>query len=406
MINMINMITTTGIGAARAPRILVVRNRFIGDTVLAIPFLRNLRRRFPDAVIDVLVDRGSGEVLADCPYKDEIVTWHRPEAERGLLPRAMRNILATARWLRSRRYDRAYVLKRSFSSALVCAVAGIPHRVGFASEGRRLLLSRAVRLDESRHEAELFLDLLRADGIEVDDGHNENWVADDVARSVDAILPERRGPRVFVAPCSTNPSKQWPLDRFASAVSAIVNAHGADVFLCGGPADRPTHEALLGMVGPRVAARIHDHSDRLGLRETGALLARMDVCLGIDTGLVHLAASFGVPVVALYGPMDPRRWGPWKTRHVLVRSTRSCSPCNLHVPCPINDACMREIDIRDVVAAVGGFLGGDPGAGCMRSIDLTRCERLYEIEVAPAVNPRAGDPTAARPVPSSSSSGS
>ncbi len=388
-------------GRAGSPRILVVRNRFIGDTVLAIPFLRNLRRHFPGAVIDVLVDRGSGEVLADCPYKDELITWHRPKAERGLVPRGVANILATARWLRSRRYDRAYVLKRSFSSAVVCALARIPHRVGFVSEGRGFLFSRAVRIDETRHEAELFLDLLRADGIEVDDGHNENWVAADAARAVAYALPEKRGPRVFVAPCSTNPSKQWPLDRFASAIAAIVQARDADIFLCGGPADRRTHATLMSMVGPKVAERIHDFSDSFGMRETAALLSRMDLCVGIDTGLVHLAASFGVPVVAIFGPMDPARWGPWQTPHALVRASRSCSPCNLRVPCPINDVCMRDIDIRDVVAAADGLLAGSrgmPDAADIRSIDLTQGERVYEITFSPATKDAAADEPATKPL--------
>jgi heptosyltransferase-2 len=317
------------------------------------------------------------------------------------MPRAIANILATARWLRSRRYDRAYVLKRSFSSALVCALARIPHRVGFASEGRGLLFSRAVRIDETRHEAELFLDLLRADGIEVDDGHNENWVAAEAVRSVARSLPEKHGPRVFVAPCSTNPSKQWPLDRFASAIAAIVQARDADIFLCGGPADRRTHATLLAMVGPKVAGRIHDFSDAFGLRETAALLSRMDLCVGIDTGLVHLAASFGVPVVAIFGPMDPARWGPWKTPHALVRASRSCSPCNLRVPCPINDVCMRDIDIRDVVAAVDGLLasrGGLPDAADVRSIDLTQGERVYEITFSPPAKDAVADEPATKPL--------
>ena len=109
---------------APAERILVVRNRFIGDTVLAIPFLRNLRRRFPNAVIDVLVEPRSGDVLADCPYKDALITWTRPQRVRGIVPRSLFNLFTTARWLRSRNYTRAYVLKRSFSSALVVLMPG------------------------------------------------------------------------------------------------------------------------------------------------------------------------------------------------------------------------------------------------------------------------------------------
>ena len=102
-----------------AERILVVRNRFIGDTVLAIPFLRNLRRKFPQATIDVLVESDSGDVLADCPYQNAILTWMRPQRKQSSVLRTLVNLLATAKWLRSRHYTRAYVLKRSASSALL-----------------------------------------------------------------------------------------------------------------------------------------------------------------------------------------------------------------------------------------------------------------------------------------------
>lgn len=370
-------------------RILVVRNRFVGDTVLSIPFLRNLRRQFPRAVIDVMVERGSGDVLVDCPYINELLTWQRPSARRRRPLDAISNLFTTARWLKARRYDRAYVLKRSFSSAVVVALAGIPHRVGFASDWRRLLLTRSVPIREGRHEARLFLDLLEIDGGTIDDGFNENWVAQDVARKVDALLPPKNGPRLFAAPCSTNPSKQWPLDRFAAVISAAVNGMNADVFFCGGPADIATHARLVELVGPRVASRVHDFSTQLSLREAGGLLDRMDVCLGIDTGLMHLAASYGVPVVALFGPMDPGRWGPWRSPHEVIRSGRTCSPCGLRVPCPIEGACMKDIDIRDVVEAIGRLLavktcsGSLPGtaaatvppaaASCpaLRTIDLT-----------------------------------
>ena len=355
---------------APAERILVVRNRFIGDTVLAIPFLRNLRRRFPNAVIDVLVEPRSGDVLADCPYKDALITWTRPQRVRGIVPRSLFNLFTTARWLRSRNYTRAYVLKRSFSSALVVAWAGIRHRVGFALEMRSVLLTRAVPMRRNRHEVELFLDLLRADGIEVDSGYNENWVSQTLATQIDMLLsstPTER-PRVFIAPQSTDNSRQWPLERMAEVIQSLVDDHGCDIFFCGGPDDHQTHQTIRSMVGWQVSKHLHDYSSGLSLRQTGALLSRMDLCLSIDTGLRHIAASFGVPVVSLFGPTDPNQWHPWQTEAIVIRSTKirtspidrlrqwlSRSPQAGPV-WPAGVASIRDIEVEEVIGSLSKML--------------------------------------------------
>ena len=304
-------------------RILVVRTRYVGDTVLAIPFLRNLRRAFPAARIEVLVEKASGSVLADCPYVDELVT--APEGSGDGVLGSVRSVRRNAAWLRGRGYDRAYVLKRSLSAILQTRLAGIPWRVGFASQGGSLLLDRAVRIHEHRHEVEVFLDLLRADGIAIDDAHNENWVDPGTGAKVDRLLarlaPGR--PRVFLAPRSTAVEKEWPVERMARVAAWLVEARGCEIVFCGAPRDMAMHAEIATLAGPAAAGRFHDLTSDLRLRETGALLSRMDLCLGIDTGLLHVAASYGVPVVALFGPTDPNQWHPWGTPLEVLRSDRT-----------------------------------------------------------------------------------
>jgi heptosyltransferase II len=338
------------------PRILVVRTRFVGDTVLAIPFLRNLRRHFPSARIDVLVEKGAGSVLADCPYKDELIVAPASPQSRGMIA----GLRANAAWLRARRYDRAYVLKRSVSSLLPVWLAGIRHRVGFAEQGGGMLLSRAVRIREHRHEVEVFLDLLRADSIPIDDGHNENWVADDAGRKVDAILRDRSPgrARVFVAPRSTAVEKEWPVERMARVVNWLVVSRGCDVFFCGAPRDMGMHEKIAELAGHAGSGRVHDLTKDLDLRH------------GIDTGLLHVAASHGVPVVALFGPTDPNQWCPWVTPVEVLRSPRTVKPLSqrLHeslfpatvagLRWPTGVADIHDIDVDDVIAAVDRLLAG------------------------------------------------
>jgi heptosyltransferase-2 len=379
-------------------RILVIRNRYIGDTVLAIPFLRNLRRRFPDAVIDVLVEPGAGQVLADCPYKDELVVWERPRRVNEVVPGSLANIVATARWLRGRRYDRAYILKRSLSTGILAWLAGIPHRVGVAKDGRGLLLTRRVAYRKDRHEVELSLDLLRADGIEVDDGFNENWVAPDAGVKADQLLadllPAR--PRVFLAPRSTDEDRNWPLDRMAEVIRWLIEDRGCDVVLCGSKADLLTHRRLQATLPPPMVQHLHDFSQECSLREAAAVLSRMDLCLGVDSGLPHVAASFGVPVITLSGSADPRQWHPWKTRSAVVQAAEGTRAA-------------AGITVDQVQAAVDRLfaeagIGEEAHRRGMRSLDLRSGSYPYQVvESSPREQPQSRLwPENAKPLPETS----
>jgi heptosyltransferase-2 len=302
-------------------RILVIRNRFIGDTLLAIPFLRNLRRNFPDAVIDVLVEPVSGDVLANCPYANELIRWSRPRTLRRSLGDSIRDLRETARWLAGRNYDRAYVLKRAAAGALLAWLAGIPHRVGFACQGQQLWLSRSARLKPREHEVEHFLEQLRCDGLSVDDGHNENWVDPQAAAKAEQLLAglPAQGPLIFLAPRAGAVTKQWPAEWFGRVISLLTEQTGAHFVLSGGPGDLAMHREIVAASGP-AAPQLHDCSAACTLADTAAVVARCDLCIGVDTGLVHLAASFGKPCVVIFGSEDPHQWHPWGTRYELLRS--------------------------------------------------------------------------------------
>jgi heptosyltransferase-2 len=374
-------------GRGDVGRILVVCTRYIGDTVLAIPFLRNLRRAFPDAMIDVCAEGGARAVLADCPYVDELVAWWRPTGRRSVA-RSLAAIRTQAAWLRSRGYDRAYLLKRSLSGSLLATLAGIPHRVGFAADGRALLTT-AIAPSRGRHQAARYLDLLRADGLPVDDGRNESWItpaAAGRAGEVLAALPHGR-PKVFLAVRSTAKEKHWPLDRWAMLITRLVHERRCELVLCGGSDDIPTHDALRQAVGPTVAAHVHDLTAEVSLRETGALLARMDLCVGVDTGLVHLAAAHDVPVVVLFGPTDPNRWSPWTPRATVVRSARIRRPIRDRLGVspgrgvhawPFGVASLEDIPVAAVFDSAATFLA-EPAPPAIRTLDLRAADFRYEV---------------------------
>jgi heptosyltransferase-2 len=329
----------------RPLRLLVIRYRFIGDTVLAIPFLRNLRHAFPNARIDILAEPVSGDTLALCPYKDELLFYApRLKGDKKRAANFPTSLLGAARFLRARKYDRCYILRRSFSSAILPLLAGIPHRVGFATEGRGWLLQRSAPYAD-RHEVECFLDILRADGIPVTDTHNENWTDPATDEQVAAALPPGARPRVFVCAKSIVPSKDWAPDRFARLIVWLVNDRGCEVHLCDSPGNAGYYEEIRAALPAPLARPWIDWSRRLSIRESNSLFKRMDLALGIDTGLLHLAASFHVPVVALFGPLEPWRWHPWDTKHTILR------PDDLTGPRPL-----LRLSVAEVQAAVDPYL--------------------------------------------------
>lgn len=389
----------------RPERVVVVCTQYIGDTLLAIPFLRNLRRSLPHATIDVLAPGPGRSVLAACPYVDELLAWQRgPRARRGLVG-GVSALFEQAAWLRSRGYDRAYLLKPSLSAAALAMLAGIPRRVGFAGEAGPLL-TRRVRRRTGRHQVETYLDLLRADGIAIDDARNEHFVSPEATRRIARLLaplPSGRR-RVFLAVRSTDGCKHWPADRWGRIVRWLVAERRCEVVVCGGPGDAGAHADLVEAAGPAAARHIHDFSAAVPLGDAAALMKQMDLCVGVDTGLVHLAASVGVPCTVLVGPTDPNRWAPWRvvaevlrsaevrptTRERLLTTFGAVGPLRW----PLGRGEMAGIGIGEVVAAVDRLL---PDRG-LRTLDLTQGSFRYEVIESPAVAPVESPATVSQPV--------
>mgnify|MGYP001555974729 CR=1 FL=1 len=329
----------------RPLRLLVIRYRFIGDTVLAIPFLRNLRRAFPNAIIDVLSEPVSGDTLKHCPYKNELLYYGpRLKGDRKRAAPFPTSLLGAARFLRARRYDRCYILRRSFSSAILPLLAGIPHRVGFSTEGRAWLLQRSTPYAD-KHEVECFLDVLRADDIPVLDTGNENWTDPAVDRRMDAGLRDTGRTRIFICAKSVFDLKDWAPERFAETIAWLVRDRNAEIHFCDSPGNAAYYASILAGVPAELRAHCHDWSNQLNIAEAGSLLRRMDLAFGIDTGFLHIAASYHIPVVGLYGPLEPWRWHPWDTKYTALR------PDDVTGPRPL-----LRLSVAEVQASLDGYL--------------------------------------------------
>ena len=251
-----------------------------------------------------------------------------------------REYLDLVRRIRAGRYEACFVLDRSPLISLLPYLGGIPQRVGLDSRGRGFSLTVGVPVAGLKHEAALYLDTVRAVGIEVDEPRLEFYSAEEDRRHVAEMLAlspaeglraAPQVPLVVIHPAGgSNPgmtlsAKRWPPRRFAALADRLIEERGAQVFLVGGPDDGP----IAASIKEAMRQKPWDLTGQLTLGQLGALLERCDLFIGHDTGAMHLAVAVGAPVVAIFGPSDPRMYGPYGENSVVLWHDVGCNPCLL-----------------------------------------------------------------------------
>ncbi len=317
---------------------LVVAPNWIGDAVLSLPVLRALARAAPEVRLVVLARRGPASI-----YRAEGSGAVRTAS--GLL----RDSLAAAR----EGFSEAWLLPNSYRSALVPFLAGIPDRIGYATDGRAHLLTDAPPPPErTAHQLRDYDRLLEVRGIEPDLTPPRLPIPEPAAARADAALSRaglaRDGSLALLAPgAAFGWTKRWPAARFGRLAGALLR-RGFSCALAIGPGEEPLAEearaAAEGIVLPVLGADLDPV-------ELAALAGRACVVVANDSGPMHLAAAVKTPVVALFGATDPGRTGPCGVPREILDRYVFCSPCYLK-ECPYGHECMREIEVEAVAAAV------------------------------------------------------
>lgn len=306
----------------RPERILAATKfRYIGDTVVAVPALRALRRRYPCAHTTLLTGSSAAQAMMGCPYVDEIVSY-----DHHLFRRKPSELIEFVRELRSRQFDFAVLFNRSFHIALATFLSRIPVRAGHTVEGRGFLLNRRVVLKENRHEIDSLLDVAAACGAPAAGRHLELWVPPEERREAAALLelvPDGR-PIVAIQPGANEPQrKQWNAAGFVHAAIGLHSETGCRVLLVGGE----NEAGAAGAVAQRLPMPYMNAVGRTTLRQALGAIANCDLFIGGDTGLTHCAVGIGVPTVAIHGPVSAARWGfVSDTSRVLFAQAHSKDP--------------------------------------------------------------------------------
>jgi heptosyltransferase-2 len=318
---------------------------WLGDTVMAVPAVRSVRTAFPD---ERLALAGPwAPLLAGQGLADVLVAY----------PRSWSGRLRTADHVRDLRADVAVLLPNSLEAALAARYWRAQRRIGFATDGRSWLLTDRVPFPEPRrHQIDEYLALVEALGVTpVTRAPRLAPPSLDAPERVAAraLLAEtgldERAPRPLIGVhlgAEFGPAKCWPVERVVEFCREVAAAH-ASVVLLGAPSDLSTAERVVAATGaPSLVGRD-------GPQILTAVLTEITALVSGDTGVAHLAAALGTPVVTLFGPTDPALSAPPGV--VVLRHLVSCAPC-FYPACPIEHPCMRGISAREVHERVRALL--------------------------------------------------
>ena len=341
-------------------RILIRGTNWIGDSVITLPALREIRRAFGGARLSLLVKPWVADLFAAADFIDEIVPYNRRPGLRGLLQ--------FARVLRQKNFDAAILLQNAFEAAALAFAARIPVRVGFPTDGRRFLLTHPLKFAwpvrhehqiydylNIAHQAEMLLngkshvDFLKPQYRLPVDEKAQNRMLDQLR----TLGWEKEHRLIAINPGATNnPLKRWFPDRFARLSDMLLDRKDCTVILVGASSEEPiTDEIISQMRQPPIKL-----TGRTSLAESVAALSLCDLVISNDTGPAYLAAALSRPTLTIFGPTNYWSICPTSPTSRILNQPVSCAPCRLE-NCPTDHECMKGITVDKVYEAALKQLG-------------------------------------------------
>jgi lipopolysaccharide heptosyltransferase II len=337
---------------------------WVGDAVMAVPALRELRRIFAGSHI-TLVARPwvaglfDGEALAD-----DLI----PTADASGPAQPITRLISDARRLRRGRFDLAVLLQNAFGAALAARAAGVPTVAGYPTDGRRWLLGEIVPFEpgyKTRHQVFYYLNIAahvekRLTGesrVEMLDAHPRLGVTQEQKDKARQMLGEQgiegaASPILVLSPGATNSrAKQWLPERFAETADTLTERDGFQTIIVGAAADLE----VASRVARRMRTKATVMAGKTSVADLKAVLACSSLVVSNDTGTAHVSAALGVPTVVVFGPTEHEVTSPLSDAAAVVRHPVHCSPCMLR-DCPIDHRCMTRIEVDEVYRAARRLL--------------------------------------------------
>jgi len=346
--------------------ILIRGTNWVGDAVISIPAIKEVRRLFPEACISLLVRPWVRDIYAGAGFADEILDYDKDGIHKG-----WNGFLRLVSGLKQRSFDCAILLQNAFEAALIAWAARIPQRIGYARDGRSLLLTSACRIDPDVrrvHQVYYYLGILSGVGwlnarlwaqkdyrpsIQVSVRDEDTDAARKMLRSAGIRNGE---PVIGINPGAFyGPAKRWFPDRYAAVADTLAKQYRARIVIFGSSSDvRTAEEVAVGMQNPPVIL-----AGRTTLGQLMGLIKECKLLITNDSGPMHLAAALDVPQLAIFGSTSEIATGPLSPRAVVIKHQVECNPCFLR-ECPTDFQCMKGISTDRVVGEARRILERDP----------------------------------------------
>ena len=346
-------------------RVLIRAPNWVGDVVMALPALRELRRIFSASHITIagkpwVLGLFEGEALAD-----EVVALSDTT---GPLKR-ISALLEEGRRFRQERFDVAVLLTNSFGTALAARLGGAGKIVGYSTDARRMLINRVIPFEpgyKTLHQTRYYLNIAAhvandsagKNSVNFDQAEPRLTASESQKQRARSML-ERFGilgnaPILAINPGATNSAaKRWPAERFAAAADRLSDRAGFQTVIVGALGDKPVALQVAQLMRTRPAVLAGETS----IAELKGVLSCASLVISNDTGTAHVSAALGIPTVVVFGPTEHISTRPLSDRATVVRHDVECSPCMLR-ECPIDHRCMTRVEVDDVYNAAQNLLAG------------------------------------------------
>ena len=334
--------------------ILIIKMSALGDVMHALPCAAALRDLYPNAKISWLVHPQFGTFVPEVPYVDEVIYFDKKAFSKMSLPAKIKEFFRMKNLLNSKKFDLVIDLQGLFKSAIMAWLTGCSKRIGYNDmrEGSGLV-SRAIHGPHDQgHIVQQYLDVIRYLGSTVEEpvfpmpklSEEKDKLKEILANKFSQAEAEKI---VVLVPGAGWVTKEWPVSYFVELADALIK-QGRYIILAGGPAELIKSEEIIQSLPED---KVLNLVGKTNLRELAALMGSVGLCIGGDTGPVHIAAAMGCRIIALFGASSGHRAGPYGSKVTIISTKEECAPC-FKRKCPLNKNCMSRITVKEVLEKV------------------------------------------------------
>lgn len=331
----------------------------LGDCIMALPMINETREAYPGCTLSILVPENLSDIFTSNPAIDNIIKIPTKYVHGLISVTKIKDLISILN------FDIGYILPPSFGSAASFKLAGVKKRIGYITDGRRLLLSKPIVLPaplNSIHRSELYFNLLRR-GADIDIDYHKPKIFlndEDVFNGLTLLNNFKINSDdnfIIIAFQAVAESRRWGVENYTQLAKNIISEHGYKIILTGTESDRNIGDKIVESAGNNDIVNL---AGKTSIRELETIMSLSKMFIGNDSGPAHLAAAVGVPVIILSGADEPKSTSPMAAdKKLIYKDNLECISC-VKNKCPLKDEqlmqCMKNITVEEVLASVNDML--------------------------------------------------